>query len=79
MQREKVANPPLTISDSVGVSSRAPRRINTLFWLFIFLSFHHLGPLERAQSFAKRNLPAASRPAEKQVAKDVAMKINTRR
>jgi hypothetical protein len=39
VQSEKVINPPFTISDSVGVNSRAPRRINTLFWLFIFPPF----------------------------------------
>src|ERR1051326_6498439 len=35
--------PPLTRSDSTGVNSRAPRRINTLFWLFMLSSFHPLG------------------------------------
>ena len=43
MQIDKVINPPLMISVSVGVNSRAPRRINTLFESFITFSFHNLG------------------------------------
>ena len=35
MQKERVRNPPLTSSVSVGVNSRAPWRIKTLFWSFI--------------------------------------------
>lgn len=69
MQREKVAKPPLTISDSVGVSSRAPRRINTLFWLFMFISFFILGPLKRPKALHE-NLPAACCRTKKQVAAD---------
>ena len=56
MQRENVANPPLTISDSVGVNSRAPQRINTLFWLFMLFSFHHFGSVEQAQKLFKESL-----------------------
>ncbi len=56
MQREKVANPPLTISDSVGVNSRAPRRINTLFWLFMFFSFHHSDPFRVGPSSLKHSV-----------------------
>jgi hypothetical protein len=44
VQSEKVIKPPLTRADSVGVNSRAPPRISTLFWSFMFFSFHHLGP-----------------------------------
>jgi hypothetical protein len=50
VQSEKVINPPFTISDSVGVNSRAPRRINTLFWSFMFFSLHHLGPVYEPKS-----------------------------
>ena len=59
MQREKVAKPALMRSVSVGVNSRAPFRISTLFWSFMFFSFHSLGPLERAQ--ARTNFLAAGR------------------
>ena len=56
MQREKVANPPLTISDSVGVNSRVPPRINTLFRLFRLFSFYSFGSVERAQKLFKESL-----------------------
>lgn len=59
MQSEKVINPPFTISDSVGVNSRAPRRINTLFWLFIFPPYHQLGRCLGPKLF-KRFCPAAN-------------------
>src|SRR5437660_6624822 len=36
--------PPLTCSTSSAFSSRAPWRVNTLFWLSIRLSFPYLGP-----------------------------------
>jgi len=55
VQREKVANPPLTISDSVGVNSRAPRRINTLFWLFIFFLLSSFGPFQVGPCSLKRS------------------------
>jgi hypothetical protein len=55
VQREKVARPALMRSVSVGVNSRAPLRISTLFWSFMFFSFHHLDPLERAPSSIKRS------------------------
>jgi hypothetical protein len=54
VQREKVANPPFTISDSVGVNSRAPRRISTLFWPFMFFSFRHLSPLSGPKAFQQK-------------------------
>ena len=55
MQSEKVINPPLTRADSVGVNSRAPRRISTLFWSFMLFSFRHFESVERAQSFQQKN------------------------
>ena len=57
MQSEKVIKPPLTRADSVGVNSRAPRRISTLFWSFMFFSFHHLGPVEAGPKLFSRILP----------------------
>lgn len=39
MHREKVAKPALMRSVSVGVNSRAPVRISTLFWSFMFSPF----------------------------------------
>jgi hypothetical protein len=39
VQREKVARPALMRSVSVGVNSRAPLRISTLFWSFMFSPF----------------------------------------
>jgi hypothetical protein len=45
-------------SVSVGVNSRAPLRISTLFWLFMFFSFHHLGPLSGPQSSSREFFPA---------------------
>ena len=53
MQREKVIKPPLISSVSVDVNSRAPRRTNTLSWLFIFFSFHHGVRWKRPQSRSK--------------------------
>ena len=66
MQMERVIKPPLTIWDSVGVNSRAPRRINTLSWLFIFSPFIiwvRVGPkalqkiFRRPVAWRKRSLP----------------------
>jgi len=58
VQREKVANPPLTISDSVGVNSRAPRRINTLFWLFMFFSLFIIRTLSSGPKLFKAFCPS---------------------
>ena len=65
MQSERVTNPPLIRSASVGVNSRAPRRINTLLWS-MFFSFHCLGSVDRAQTYVE-SLQAAlyERPALK--------------
>jgi hypothetical protein len=53
VQSEKVMKPPLTRADSVGVNSRAPRRINTLFWSFMFFSFHHFGSVYGPKALQK--------------------------
>jgi len=65
VQSERVTNPPLIRSASVGVNSRAPRRINTLLWS-MFFSFHCLGSVDRAQTYVE-SLQAAlyERPALK--------------
>ena len=62
MQSEKVIKPPLTRADSVGVNSRAPRRIKTLFWLFMLSPFVILGPLSGPKSTFKKFFPVAKAP-----------------
>jgi hypothetical protein len=47
VQRVAVRIPPPTISTSCSLKARAPRRSNTLFWLFIaFISFRGFGPID---------------------------------
>ena len=62
MQSERVSSPPVTNSVSVGLRARAPWRINTLFWSFIFFPFHYLDPLNRSDicEMKKRGTEAAA-------------------
>jgi hypothetical protein len=53
-QNVAVRNPPLTRSISSAFKSRAPLRINTLFWSFIFFPFHQLGPLIGPKVFKEK-------------------------
>src|SRR6476469_3237796 len=54
VQSVRVRSPPPTRSASVGVNSRAPRRINTLFCSFMLFSFRHFGSVETTQVRQKR-------------------------
>src|SRR5690349_17861944 len=49
-----VLRPPHTCSTSSPVKSRAPLRANTLFWSFMFFSFHHIGSLSGPELVKKR-------------------------
>jgi hypothetical protein len=53
-----VLKPPLTCSTSCSFRLRAPWRINTLFWLFMFFSPFVLGSVERPQARQKKFFPA---------------------